>query len=121
MTFARTIRVVETHPASVPNRIVASGLAPIPGVTMAERAAWLRASEEVAAPAPMLCHEPRGQSDQFGALLTPPTVPGSAIGAISSSRSGARAAAATPQSASLPCPRCCGAARANRFGDGGMR
>ena len=49
---------------------------------MAERAAWLRGSEEMAGLARMLCNEPRGHAGQFGALLTPPTEPGSVTGAI---------------------------------------
>ena len=82
MTFARTIRVVETHTAGMPTRIVTSGLPPVPGATMAERAAWLRGCEEMTAAARMLCHEPRGHSGQFGALLTPPTAAGSVTGAV---------------------------------------
>ena len=82
MKFSRTVRVVETHTAGMPTRIVTSGLPPIPGATMAERAAWLRDSEEMVALACMLCNEPRGHAGQFGALLTPPTAPGSVTGAI---------------------------------------
>ena len=82
MKFSRTVRVVETHTAGMPTRIVTSGLPPTPGATMAERAAWLRGSEEMAGLARMLCNEPRGHAGQFGALLTSPIEPGSVTGAI---------------------------------------
>ena len=82
MRFSRTVRVVETHTAGMPTRIVTSGLPPIPGATMAERAAWLRGSQEMVALGHMLCDEPRGHSGQFGALLTPPVAPGSVTGVV---------------------------------------
>ena len=82
MRFSRTVRVVETHTAGMPTRIVTSGLPPIPGATMAERAAWLRGSQEMVALGHLLCDEPRGHSGQFGALLTPSVAPGSVTGVV---------------------------------------
>ena len=73
---------METHTEGMPTRIVTSGFPPIPGSTMADRAAYLRSSEELCALGTMLCHEPRGHAGQFGALLTPPTAPDSITGVI---------------------------------------
>ena len=82
MRFSRTVRVVETHTAGMPTRIVTSGFPPIPGATMAERAAFLGNSPELVELAHLLCDEPRGHSGQFGALLTPPVAPGSVTGVV---------------------------------------
>lgn len=82
MRFTHTIRVVETHTAGMPTRIVLSGFPHIPGATMSEKVAFLRASEELNNLALMIMDEPRGYSGQFGALLTEPVTPGAIAGEI---------------------------------------
>ena len=82
MKFSRSIRVVETHTEGMPTRIVLSGFPAIPGETMAEKAAYLRASDDLSGLGRMINNEPRGHNGQFGALLTEPTNPDSAFGVV---------------------------------------
>lgn len=82
MQFCRAIRIVETHTAGMPTRIVLAGFPKIPGDTMAEKATYLRSSKELQGLAYMLMDEPRGHIGQFGALLTEPTTPGAKAGIV---------------------------------------
>lgn len=66
----------------MPTRIVTAGFPHIPGRDMAEKSAYLRNHEELAALGRMICHEPRGHSGEFGALLTPPVTPDAATGVV---------------------------------------
>jgi len=70
MKVLRSIQVVDTHTVGEPTRVVLSGLAPIPGETMEERRCWL--AENADDLRQFLLQEPRGHSDMFGAIVTPP-------------------------------------------------
>ncbi len=69
--FASIISAVDTHTAGEPTRVVLSGLPPIPGDTMAEKKRYMR--EHLDRFRTLLMREPRGHSDMFGAIVTPPT------------------------------------------------
>ena len=69
--FASIISAIDTHTAGEPTRIVLSGLPPIQGNTMAEKKRYMM--EHLDHFRTLLMREPRGHSDMFGAILTPPT------------------------------------------------
>jgi len=66
----RLVQVVDTHTAGEPTRVVIGGLSSIPGLTMEERRTWLTAHADDLRR--FLLKEPRGHSDMFGAIVTPP-------------------------------------------------
>lgn len=70
MPYSRKIRVVDSHTAGEPTRVVVDGIPPIPGKTMMEKKEWLAAKGEGLRK--MLMWEPRGHRDMFGVLLTRP-------------------------------------------------
>jgi len=80
MNVLRSIQVVDTHTVGEPTRVVLSGLPPIPGETMEERRCWL--AENADDLRRFLLQEPRGHSDMFGAIVTPPIQPGTDYGII---------------------------------------
>jgi proline racemase/trans-L-3-hydroxyproline dehydratase len=69
--FSHIIVAIDTHAAGEPTRIVLSGLPPIHGETMAAKKRYMRAHLDHFRT--LLMQEPRGHSDMFGAILTPPT------------------------------------------------
>lgn len=79
-SFAHMILAIDTHTAGEPTRIVLSGIPPIPGATMAAKKHFMR--QHLDHFRTLLMHEPRGHSDMFGAVLTPPTTPGSHYGLL---------------------------------------
>lgn len=80
MKIRRFVHVVDTHTAGEPTRVVLDGLPPIPGQTMAERRAWFeRHGDELRG---FLLREPRGHTNMFGAIVTPPANPEADFGLI---------------------------------------
>lgn len=78
--FPHSISVVDSHTAGEPTRVVVRGW-PLPqGSSMAERRADLAARFDHLRRA--VVQEPRGHDAVVGALLTPPTEPGSAAGVV---------------------------------------
>lgn len=68
-------RTVDYHTAGEPFRIVVDGVAPPPGVTVADRRlAAVRGEDGGHADRArrLLCHEPRGHADMYGCLVVPP-------------------------------------------------
>lgn len=69
--FAHIISAIDVHTAGEPTRIVLSGLPPIPGATMAEKKCYMM--QHLDQIRTLLMQEPRGHSDMFGVIITPPT------------------------------------------------
>ena len=74
------MRVVDSHTEGEPTRVVIDGWPQPAGATMAERLAFMRASQDHLRTA-VVC-EPRGHDAVVGALLTPPVAQGSTAGII---------------------------------------
>ncbi len=81
------IEVVDSHTEGEPTRVVVSGWPQPAGATMAERRAFLLASQDRLRQA-VVC-EPRGHDAVVGALLTPAVEPGSAAGVVFFNNAGA--------------------------------
>jgi proline racemase len=81
------IEVVDSHTEGEPTRVVVSGWPQPDGATLAERRAFLLAAQDHLRQA-VVC-EPRGHDAVVGALLTPPTAPGSAAGVVFFNNAGA--------------------------------
>ena len=75
-----TMQVVDSHTEGEPTRVVVDGWPQPAGATMAERLAFMRASQDHLRTA-VVC-EPRGHDAVVGALLTPPVEPGSTAGIV---------------------------------------
>jgi len=76
----RQMRVVDSHTEGEPTRVVVDGWPSPHGATMAERLAFMRASQDHLRTA-VVC-EPRGHDAVVGALLTPAVEQGSAAGIV---------------------------------------
>lgn len=74
------ITTIETHAAGEPLRIVTGGLPEIPGATILERRRYLR--EQFDGVRRALMWEPRGHSDMYGCVLTPPVSAGADLGVL---------------------------------------
>lgn len=74
------IHVVDSHTEGEPTRVVIDGWPQPAGATMAERLAFMRASQDHLRTA-VVC-EPRGHDAVVGALLTPPVEAGSTSGIV---------------------------------------
>jgi proline racemase/trans-L-3-hydroxyproline dehydratase len=74
----QTIQVVETHTCGEPTRFAV--LFGVPGATMLEKQAFLRAEMDWLRRA--LIREPRGHRHMFGGLVTPPVSEGAACGIV---------------------------------------
>jgi 4-hydroxyproline epimerase len=74
------MEVVDSHTEGEPTRVVISGWPPPDGATMAARRDHMRDRQDHLRRAVVL--EPRGHDAVVGALLTPPTEPGSAAGVV---------------------------------------
>ena len=75
-----TIKTIDAHTAGEPLRLVVDGFPRVEGKTMLERRAWLRKHHDALRTAIIL--EPRGHTDMYGALLTPPEHAGSDAGVL---------------------------------------
>lgn len=74
------LRVIDSHTAGEPTRVVLEGGIPLHGETMDERREDLRANHDHLRRGIVL--EPRGSDVLVGAALTPPVNPGSAAGIV---------------------------------------
>jgi len=79
-TFTHMIQIIDSHTAGEPTRIVTSGFPRIPGESVA--AQWQYASEHLNELRRLIMLEPRGHSDMFGAVLTPPCRPDADYGLL---------------------------------------
>ena len=75
-----TINTIDAHAAGEPLRLIVDGFPPVEGRTMLERREWVREHHDHLRRAIVL--EPRGHTDMYGALLTPPEHPGSHAGVL---------------------------------------
>jgi proline racemase len=80
MGFSRTYTTIDAHTAGEPLRIVTSGLPFIPGATILERRRYVREHLDHVRQTLML--EPRGHTDMYGAILTPPVSSDADFGVI---------------------------------------
>jgi proline racemase len=80
----RAMEVVTTdwHTAGEPFRIALEGVPDIPGATVAERRLAALADPAVDGVRRLLCHEPRGHADMYGAFLVPPDDDGADLGVL---------------------------------------
>ncbi|MDY6818551.1 MAG: proline racemase family protein [Halobacteriales archaeon] len=67
----RRIETIDAHAGGEPLRVIVAGVDQPPGETMLARRRWLRTEADEIRTA--LMGEPRGHTDMYGALLTPPT------------------------------------------------
>lgn len=80
MKIRRFVHVVDTHTAGEPTRVVLDGLPFIQGKTMVERHAWFeKHGKDLRG---FLLQEPRGHTNMFGAIITPPVNPAADYGLI---------------------------------------
>ena len=80
MKFDRLISTIETHTAGEPTRIVVGGIPYVPGKTMLDKRRYLENNLESVRTS--LMQEPRGHSNMYGAILTPPVSDDASFGAI---------------------------------------
>jgi len=76
------IRTVDYHTGGEPFRIVPVPPVPIPGATVALRRMFALSDPTVGDLRRLLCLEPRGHADMYGAFITPPDDDGAAFGAL---------------------------------------
>jgi proline racemase len=76
----RVLSAVDTHTAGSPERVVVSGLPPIPGDTMIAKARSLRDNMDHLRT--LLVHEPRGHGNMYASLIVPPTIPEAHVGVL---------------------------------------
>jgi len=80
MKFSRIFTAIDSHTGGNAERVVIGGAPPIPGETMLEKLKYVR--DHLDHLRTFLVHEPRGHSNMFASLLTPPTVDGADFGVI---------------------------------------
>src|SRR5262245_28117327 len=73
------VRTVDYHTGGEPFRIVAQPPVRIDGATVAQRRVFAMADPAVDGLRRMLCHEPRGHADMYGAFVTPPDDDGAVL------------------------------------------
>lgn len=78
--LSHVLSAIDTHSGGEPNRIVMSGVPPIPGATMADKKEYMRAHLDHLRT--LVVQEPRGHGDMLGAVLTPPVTAGAHYGVI---------------------------------------
>jgi proline racemase len=76
------IAATDYHTAGEPFRIVAEGSVEIPGDSVLDRREYARSSEDVDRVRRLLCHEPRGHADMYGAFIVPPDDGGADFGVL---------------------------------------
>src|SRR4051794_6371687 len=79
-----SVEVVTTdwHTAGEPFRIVLEGAPDLPGATVAERRERALHDPAAGRVRRLLCHEPRGHADMYGAFLVPPDDDGADLGVL---------------------------------------
>lgn len=80
MKFSKLITVVDAHTEGNAERVLISGIPPIPGDTMLEKGSYVR--DHLDYLRTFLVNEPRGHSNMYAALLTPPTNPNAQYGIL---------------------------------------
>jgi trans-L-3-hydroxyproline dehydratase len=80
MEFSRTYTTIDAHAAGEPLRIVTAGIPRIPGDTILEKRAWVRANLDHVRTT--LMHEPRGHADMYGCYIVEPVTPAADMGVI---------------------------------------
>jgi proline racemase len=76
------VAATDYHTAGEPFRIVTAGAPDLPGDTVAERRERALGSAGAQARRRLLCHEPRGHADMYGAFLVPPDDGGADLGVL---------------------------------------
>ena len=77
-----TIQATDYHTGGEPFRIVADPPVPMPGGTVAERRARAIGDPAVQGLRAVLCSEPRGHADMYGAFIVPPDDQGAHLGVL---------------------------------------
>jgi proline racemase len=77
-----SIATTDYHTGGEPFRIVPDPPMAIPGATVAERRARAIEDPQAQALRAVLCSEPRGHADMYGALIVPPDDPGAQLGVL---------------------------------------
>ncbi len=78
--MSRTMTTIDAHAGGEPLRIITAGAPPLPGATiLARRRAMLTHHDDLRR---MLMWEPRGHTDMYGCILTPPVTPDAAYGVL---------------------------------------
>jgi proline racemase len=80
LSYTRTIHTIDAHTGGEPLRILVSGMPPVPGATILDQRAWLKANRDDLRQ--FLMNEPRGHADMYGAYLLPATTPGADFGVV---------------------------------------
>ncbi len=80
MEFSRMLTAVDSHTGGNAERVVIGGVPPIPGRTMLDKLKYMR--DHLGHLRTFLVHEPRGHSNMFASVLTPPTVAEADFGVI---------------------------------------
>ena len=80
MQTRQILTTIDTHAGGEPLRIITGGVPPIPGATMLERRAYMRAHLD--AIRRVLMFEPRGHRDMYGCLVTPPISSEAGLGVL---------------------------------------
>jgi proline racemase len=70
MKFSRMFTAIDSHTGGNPERVVIAGAPPIPGNTMLQKLKYVR--DHLGYLRTFLVHEPRGHSNMYASLLTPP-------------------------------------------------
>ena len=76
------VRTIDYHTAGEPFRIVADPAVELAGDSVADRRARAIADPEVNRLRQLLCYEPRGHADMYGAFIVPPDDDGAHIGVL---------------------------------------
>ena len=76
------VRTTDYHTAGEPFRIVADPPVDLAGDSVADRRARAIASQDANELRRLLCHEPRGHADMYGAFIVPPDDQGAHLGAL---------------------------------------
>src|ERR1017187_721663 len=77
-----SVHTFDYHTAGEPFRIVAGGLPPIRGATVAEKRIFAQHSVEVDSIRALLCQEPRGHTDMYGCFVVAPDDADADFGAL---------------------------------------
>jgi proline racemase len=80
MKFSRIITTLDAHTEGTPERLVISGIPPIPGRTMLEKNKYVR--ENLDYLRGMVVNEPRGHRNMCSAFLLPPVTEGAHFGVL---------------------------------------
>src|SRR5262245_54569035 len=82
------ITAIDTHAAGEPLRIITCGLPPLPGASILDRRRWMREHPDHLRRA--LLWDPRGHSDMYGCVPTPPGTPRAHLGVLFLHNEGSR-------------------------------